>query len=117
MADVTAGALLTLAHSLPLLVFGLALLTAGFFAVHGVASGWVPARAYAGGVATGQAAALYLFTYYLGSSVFGTLAGPAWTGAGWPGVVVLAAALIGATALLAQLLRRTPALLSAPTQP
>ena len=32
----------------------------GFFAVHGVASGWVPARAHAGGVGTGQAASLYL---------------------------------------------------------
>lgn len=106
-----AGALLTLVHSLPVLVLGLALMIAGFFAVHGVASGWVPARAHAGGVATGQAAALYLFTYYLGSSVFGSLAGSAWTSAGWPGVVALAAALFLATAVLALLLRRTPTLL------
>ena len=77
-----------------MLVAGLALLTAGFFAVHGVASGWVPARAHAGGVATGQAASLYLFTYYLGSSVFGSLAGPAWTRAAWPGVVALAPVLL-----------------------
>jgi len=110
-----AGALLTLAPSLPVLVLGLSLLTAGFFAIHGVASGWVPARAHAGGVATGQAAALYLFAFYLGSSVFGSIAGAAWTGAGWPGVVVLAIVLIGATAGLAQLLRRTPTLLSAGT--
>jgi YNFM family putative membrane transporter len=110
-----AGALLTLAPSLPVLVVGLALLTAGFFAIHGVASGWVPARAHAGGVTTGQAAALYLFAFYLGSSVFGSVAGAAWTGAGWPGVVVLAIALIGATAGLAQMLRRTPTLLEAGT--
>ncbi|MDQ4051601.1 MAG: MFS transporter [Actinomycetota bacterium] len=109
------GALLTLAPSLPVIVLGLALLTAGFFAVHGVASGWVPARAHAGGVSTGQAAALYLFSYYLGSSVFGTLAGPAWAGGGWPGVVALAVVLIGMTALVAQALRRTPTLL--PTTP
>ena len=110
------GALLTLAPTLPVIVLGLALLTAGFFAVHGVASGWVPARAHAGGVATGQAAALYLFSYYLGSSVFGSLAGPAWTGAGWAGVVALAVALIAITALLAFLLRRTPTLLPDPVE-
>jgi YNFM family putative membrane transporter len=107
-----AGALLTLVPSLPALVLGLALLTAGFFAVHGLASGWVPARAHAGGVATGQAAALYLFTYYAGSSVFGSLAGPAWSGAGWPGVVALAVALLGVTGLLSLVLRRTPTLLA-----
>ncbi|MEV4324446.1 MFS transporter [Microbispora rosea] len=104
-----AGALVTLSSSLPVVVIGLALLTAGFFAVHGVASGWVPARAHAGGVSTGQAASLYLFTYYLGSSVFGSLAGRAWTDAGWPGVVALAVLLLIGTGALALLLRRTPA--------
>ena len=107
----TAGAAMTLASSLPFLVTGLALMTAGFFAVHGIASGWVTARAYAGGVATGQAAALYLFTYYAGASAFGSLAGPAWTHAGWTGVVGLAVALFAVTALLGLVLRRTPTLL------
>ena len=87
---VAAGVLLTLPASLPVVVLGLAVMTAGFFAVHGVASGWVPARAHAGGVAAGQAASLYLFAYYLGSSVFGSLTGRAWTVGAWPGVVVLA---------------------------
>lgn len=105
------GVMVTLAPSLPVVVTGLALLTAGFFAVHGVASGWVPARAHAGGVATGAAASLYLFSYYLGSSVFGGLAGPAWAAYGWPGVVVLATLLLAATGTLALLLRRTPTLL------
>lgn len=104
------GALVTLPSSLPVVVVGLALLTMGFFAVHGVASGWVPARAHAGGVATGQAASIYLFTYYLGSSVFGSVAGHAWKAAGWPGVVGLAAGLLAVTGVLALLLRRTPAL-------
>ncbi len=106
-----AGVLLTLPASLPLVVLGLAVFTAGFFAVHGVASGWVPARAHASGVATGQAASLYLFTYYAGSSVFGTAAGDAWTAGGWPGVVGLATGLLLLTAVLAQVLRRTPSLL------
>ena len=104
--------LVTLAGSLVLVVVGLALLVTGFFAVHGVASGWVPVRAHAGAVSAGQAASLYLFTYYLGSSVFGSLAGAVWTGAAWPGVVVLAAALLVATALLSLGLRRTPSLLT-----
>jgi YNFM family putative membrane transporter len=105
------GALLTLPPSLPVAVTGVALLTAGFFAIHGVASGWVPVRAHAGGVATGQAASLYLFTYYLGSSVFGSLAGSAWSQAAWPGVVALATALFVATSALSAVLRRTPTLL------
>jgi MFS transporter, YNFM family, putative membrane transport protein len=105
-----AGVLLTLPNSLPVVVVGLAVMTAGFFAVHGVASGWVPTRAHAGGVASGQAASLYLFAYYLGSSVFGSLTGPAWTVGAWPGVVVLAGALFLVTGLLAVWLRRTPSL-------
>jgi len=111
------GVVLTLPSSLPAVVIGLALLTIGFFGVHGVASGWVPARAHAGGVATGQAASLYLFAYYLGSSVFGSLAGRIWTAAGWPGVVALATVLLAVTAGLALLLRRTPALGSTPHTP
>jgi YNFM family putative membrane transporter len=105
-----AGLLLTLASSLVLVIVGLGMLTAGFFVVHGIASGWVPARAHAGGAATAQAASLYLFTYYLGGSVFGSLAGRVWSGAGWPGVVILGTVLLAVTVALAVLLRRTPVL-------
>ena len=105
-----AGLLLTLAGDLVLVVVGLGMLTAGFFVVHGIASGWVPARAHAGGVATAQAASLYLFTYYLGGSVFGSAAGRVWAGGGWPGVVALGTALLAVTVALAVLLRRTPVL-------
>ena len=65
------GALLTLPDVLSIVVAGMGLLVIGFFAVHGVASGWVPLRAHLGGTSAGQAASLYLFTYYLGSAVFG----------------------------------------------
>ena len=105
-----AGVLLTLPDSLFFVVGGLAVLTIGFFAVHGVASGWVPTRAHAGGVAAGQAASLYLFAYYLGSSVFGSLSGQAWTAGGWPGVVLLAGALVLVTGLVALWLVRIPSL-------
>lgn len=108
------GVLLTLPGSLPLLVVGLALIICGFFAVHGVASSWVPARAHAAGLATGQAASLYLFAYYVGASVFGALGGHAWSGAGWPGVVLLAAGLVVTVGVLSLVLRRTPSLLTDP---
>lgn len=105
-----AGLAVTLSGDLVVVVAGVALMTAGFFVVHGVASGWVPVRAHAGGVAAGQAASLYLFAYYLGSSLFGTAGGHAWSYAGWSGVVVLCAVLFGGVGLLSLLVRRSPAL-------
>ncbi|HEX5534332.1 MAG TPA: MFS transporter [Actinomycetales bacterium] len=105
-----AGVLLTLPPSLPVMVLGLAVLTTGFFAVHGVASGWVPGRAFAGGVAPGQAASIYLFAYYLGSSVFGSVAGTLWSAGGWSAVAALGVVLLAVTGLLALWLRRTPSL-------
>jgi YNFM family putative membrane transporter len=103
-----AGVAITLAAPLPLIVLGLAVMTAGFFAVHGVASGWVPARAHASGVGTGQASSMYLFSFYLGSSVFGGLAGTAWSRADWPGVAAEAGALFLVTLVLALLLKNVP---------
>ncbi|HET8595238.1 MAG TPA: MFS transporter [Intrasporangium sp.] len=105
-----AGLVLTLPDSLPLVVLGLAVMTAGFFTVHGVASGWVPARAFAGGVAPGPAASLYLFAYYLGSSVFGSLSGQVWSTGHWRGVVVLTLGLVAVVAVLTVLLHVTPSL-------
>ena len=64
-----AGIALTLPAPLWCVVLGLCVLTTGFFAAHGVASGWVAARAQLGGRAVGQAASLYSFWYYVGSSV------------------------------------------------
>jgi YNFM family putative membrane transporter len=103
-----AGVAITLAAPLPLIILGLAVMTAGFFAVHGVASGWVPARAHASGVGTGQASSMYLFAFYLGSSVFGGLAGTAWSHAEWTGVAGEAGALFLVTLILAVLLRNVP---------
>jgi YNFM family putative membrane transporter len=103
-----AGVAITLATPLPFIVLGLAVMTAGFFAVHGVASGWVPARAHAGGVGTGQASSMYLFAFYLGSSVFGGLAGTAWSRADWTGVAAEAGALFLVTLVLALLLKNVP---------
>lgn len=103
-----AGVALTVSGALPLIVLGLAVLTAGFFVIHGLASGWVAARAHAGGNSASQAAAFYLFTYYVGSSVFGSLAGTAWSSAGWNGVALFASGLLAVTLLLAITLRHIP---------
>ena len=111
-----AGLVVTLAAPLPLVVAGIALMTAGWFAAHGVASGWVSARAHLGGGGTGQASSYYLFAYYLGSSVFGGLSGLAWTAGGWGQVVLVVGALMGVSLVAALVLRRIPSLSEAPRE-
>ncbi|MDO5721372.1 MAG: MFS transporter [Actinomycetaceae bacterium] len=90
VAVMLAGLLLTLLTPLWLVILGLAVFTCGFFAVHGVAAGWVAARAKAGVGGTGQASSGYMVFYYAGSSVFGALAGTFWAWQGWLGVVIMA---------------------------
>jgi YNFM family putative membrane transporter len=85
------GVALTLPASVGWIVAGLVVLTAGFFAAHSVASGWVGARAK---VAPAQASALYLCLYYIGSSVAGSAGGVFWTHGGWSAVVWFALALL-----------------------
>jgi YNFM family putative membrane transporter len=86
-----AGVLLTLLQPLAPIVAGIALITVGFFAGHSVASAWVGRLAKQ---AKGQAAALYLLAYYLGSSLVGSYGGHFWARGGWPGVVMLVGALL-----------------------
>ncbi len=108
------GTALTLARPLPLVVGGMAVATMGFFAAHGVASGWVAVRASSRGRSTGQASSLYLVGYYLGASVGGSIGGLAWEGSRWTGVVMGAGAfLVLATALII-VLSRTRSVLAAP---
>jgi YNFM family putative membrane transporter len=102
MALMLAGLLLTLSNALPVIVAGMALFTFGFFASHSVASSWVGRRARA---PQALATALYLFFYYAGSSVLGSLCGVVWSGAGWPGVVALLALALGLAFLIALRLR------------
>lgn len=63
------GLLITLFAPLVAIFIGMMLFTAGF-AAHSVASSWIGRRARR---AKGQASSLYLFCYYAGSSVAGTL--------------------------------------------
>jgi len=65
------------------MAIGIALVTFGFFGGHSVASSWVGSRA---GSMRAEASALYLFAYYLGSSVLGAVGGLAYTAWDWLGV-------------------------------
>ena len=97
------GLALTLAHPLAAIVAGVAVLTAGFFGAHSVASAWVAGGA---GEARAQASSLYLFSYYAGSSLAGSAAGAAWSYAAWPGVAALVGAMLMAGLAVAAKLKR-----------
>ena len=86
------GALVTLSQDIATMVVGIALFTCGFFGAHAIASSWVGSRAR---TARAQAASLYLFSYYLGSSVSGTAGGLFWASYGWDGVICLILGLLG----------------------
>lgn len=76
-----AGLALMLPDQIACITGGLLIFTFGFFATHSVASSWVSSRAEG---RRGQAAAMYLLAYYLGSSTFGALIGLAYQHDGWP---------------------------------
>ncbi|SNB67745.1 MFS transporter, YNFM family, putative membrane transport protein [Arboricoccus pini] len=85
------GLLLTALSSLAFIFLGVALLTAGFFAAHSIASSWVGRRAR---VDRAQASSLYLLAYYMGSSIVGTSTGLAWSSHGWAGVTTVTGGLL-----------------------
>jgi MFS transporter, YNFM family, putative membrane transport protein len=87
-----AGVAVSLASPLPVVILGIAMITAGFFAVHGIASGWA-ASAGQRRQSVSQASAFYLLAYYLGSSVFGALGTNLWESGRWPAVAVMAGVL------------------------
>jgi YNFM family putative membrane transporter len=84
MAIMAAGALLTLADQLPLVLAGSAAMVFGFFGAHSVTSGWVNVWATR---QRAQSSALYLFGYHVGSSVAGFVGGLFYAVFGWPGEV------------------------------
>lgn len=80
------GAVITLNGILWVKIIGIAVFTFGFFGGHSIASSWVGRLA---NQHKAQASSLYLFCYYVGSSVGGTTGGLFWTRFGWTGVVSL----------------------------
>jgi MFS transporter, YNFM family, putative membrane transport protein len=105
MALITlAGVLLLAAHHVLAVIIGLVLVTSGFFAAHSVASSWVSARSAISGV---QGAGVYMFTYYLGSGVGGTIGGLVFSTAGWPGITAYTGALLCTVLIIALVLARS----------
>ncbi|MDQ0186204.1 YNFM family putative membrane transporter [Cytobacillus kochii] len=66
------------------ILLGLSIFIFGFFGAHAIASSWVGQRATHD---KAQASSLYLFLYYFGSSVGGTVAGFFWSRYEWHGVI------------------------------
>lgn len=90
-----AGALALVSDSLVVVLAGLLVFTAGFFAAHGIASGWTGAIAVSG---RAQAASLYNLGYYGGSSLLGWAGGLVLSSWGWNALVIGVAAISLATA-------------------
>ena len=106
VALMSAGVVLTLAAPLLAVIAGIAVLTFGFFVAHAVASAWVGQLAMQ---SKGHASSLYLLAYYLGSSVLGSAGGWFWEHGRWPALVAFSLVLlVGALALALRLRRLAP---------
>lgn len=97
-AVMAAGLAVTLLQTLPAVITGLVVFTAGFFGAHAVASGWVPVLAKTG---RAQASSLYNLAYYSGSSLLGWAGGFFFQGSGWAGLAGFVGVLMALAALLA----------------
>lgn len=75
--------LMTSVHQFWILFIGLIIFTFAFFAAHSTASSWVSQTAKS---QRAVAASLYLFSYYLGSSILGSGSGLIWENYGWFGL-------------------------------
>jgi predicted MFS family arabinose efflux permease len=105
IAAMVAGVALTLSTQLVVVLIGLLLATAGFFAGHAVASGWTGTEATTG---RAQASSLYNLFYYAGSSLFGWLGGVFFVAWGWAGTAAMIASLALVAGVLAVLLLNGP---------
>lgn len=84
LSILTTGILILFIQNVLTIILGLSLFVYGFFASHSVVSGLVGRNARKN---KAQASSLYLFFYYVGASLLGTLAGLFWVSHHWPGVV------------------------------
>jgi len=89
IAAQTLGAVVTLPQWLPTIVVGLVIVTAGFFALHAVAAGWVAEL----GRGSAVPSALYTIGYYLGAGVLGWALGLVYDVDGWAALVAALVAL------------------------
>lgn len=77
------GLTLMLLNQLALVFIGLLIFTFSFFAAHSTASSWVSIQSLQ---YRAVGSSLYLFCYYLGSSVLGSSSGLVWENYGWSGL-------------------------------
>ena len=82
------GTLMTLGHSLTMVVSGLAVFCAGIFVAQATATSHVGAASRNRGTAVG----LYATAYYAGGSLGGSLPALVWDAGGWPACVALVVA-------------------------
>ena len=80
-----AGVLLTLAHSLPIVILGLAMLSSGVFIAQTASQSHLRVAAPPGARVT--AAGIYITCYYLGGTAAGVVPGAFWAFGKWPACV------------------------------
>ncbi|ENW27996.1 MFS transporter [Acinetobacter lwoffii] len=85
------GLALMLINQLIIVFIGLLIFTFSFFAAHSTASSWVSIQSLQ---YRAVGSSLYLFCYYLGSSVLGSSSGLVWESYGWIGLTVFITALL-----------------------
>ena len=108
------GVACTMMISLWLIILGITAITFGFFGGHSIVSSWVGRR---GGAAKAQASSMYLFSYYMGSSVAGASGGLFYAADGWLGMALFVGALVVAGLLIALRLYRLQPLAQLVTPP
>ncbi len=85
------GVLLTLAHSLPVVIIGLAMLSSGVFVAQTASQSHLRVAAPAGARVT--AAGIYITFYYLGGTAAGVVPGAFWAFGKWPACVAFIVAM------------------------
>jgi len=102
LASMLLGLVLMLVNSLMLIFIGLLIFTFAFFAAHSTASSWVSVQSLQ---YRAVGSSLYLFCYYLGSSVLGSSSGLVWENTGWFGLSLFIGIILVIGLLVAQKLK------------
>lgn len=102
LASMLLGLVLMLVNSLVLIFIGLLIFTFAFFAAHSTASSWVSVQSLQ---YRAVGSSLYLFCYYLGSSVLGSSSGLVWENTGWLGLSLFIGIILAIGLLVAQQLK------------
>ncbi len=103
-----AGVLLTLVHSLPVVILGLAMLSSGVFVAQTASQSHLRVAAPPGARVT--AAGIYITCYYLGGTAAGVVPGAFWAFGKWPACVAFIVAMQLVALTIALIGWRTPAI-------